>query len=152
MSSATNRAINQWLRDRFPGKASLLAAACVLCLSSSGIVWGQSTFGEFVGTVHDPTGSVVPNCVVKAVNQGTSAARSTLTDAAGDYTLVNMEPGDYEISLSAPGFEVTKFSGMTLMARQTIRQDANLALAKQGQTVNVSVAAEAPINTDVSYI
>ena len=50
------------------------------------IRWGQSTFGEFVGTVHDPTGSVVPNCVVKAVNLGTSAARSTLTDASGDYT------------------------------------------------------------------
>ncbi len=152
MSSAINRAINQWLRDRSLGTVSLRAAACILCLSFALIVRGQSTFGEFVGTVHDPTGSVVPACVVKAVNLGTSATRSTITDASGGYTLVNMEPGDYEISLSAAGFEVTKFSGITLMARQTIRQDANLALARQGQTVNVSVAAEAPINTEVSNI
>jgi Carboxypeptidase regulatory-like domain len=152
MLIAVDCAINKWLRGGFLGTAQLRAAVCILCLNVSGIVWGQSTFGEFVGTVHDPTGSVVPNCVVKAVNLGTSATRTTLTDASGDYTLVNMEPGDYEISLSAPGFEVTKFSGMTLMARQTIRQDANLALAKQGQTVNVSVAAEAPINTEVSNI
>src|SRR5580658_104971 len=143
-------AINRMPRDRFLGIAALRAAACILSLGFS--AWGQSTFGEFVGTVHDPTGSVVPNCVVKAVNLGTSATRTTLTDASGDYTLVNMEPGDYEISISAPGFELTKFSGITLMARQTIRQDANLALAKQGQTVNVSVAAEAPINTEVSNI
>jgi len=128
------------------------AAACVLSLSLVGIAWGQSTFGEFVGTVVDPTGSVIPDCIVKAVNKGTSASRSTLTDGSGGYTLVNMEPGEYEITIQAPGFEPTRFSGLTLTARQTIRQDAHLVLASQGQIVNVNAAAEAPINTEVSSI
>ncbi|MDR3702114.1 MAG: carboxypeptidase regulatory-like domain-containing protein [Candidatus Sulfopaludibacter sp.] len=100
----------------------------------------------------DPSGSLVPNCMVKAVNKGTSATRSTLTGASGDYTLVNMEPGEYEITVQAPGFEITRYSGLTLMARQTIRQDAHLALASQGQTVSVTAATEAPINTEVSSI
>lgn len=145
-------AINQGPRYRSPGKASIRAVVCIFSASLTGIAWGRSTFGEFVGTVHDPTGSVVLSCVVKAVNQGTSAARSTLTDAPGGYTLVNMERGDYEISISAPGFDVTKFSSINLMARQTIRQYAHLTLTKQGQTVNVSAATEAPINAEVPNI
>jgi hypothetical protein len=63
-----------------------------------------------------------------------------------------MEPGEYELTITAPGFEGSKISSITLMARQTIRQDAHLAVAAQGQTVNVNAAAEALINTDVSNI
>lgn len=112
----------------------------------------QSTFGEFVGTVHDPSGGVVAGCMITARNTGTSASRSTVTASTGDYTLLNMEPGEYEITIQAPGFEVQKFSGVTLLARQTVREDAHMALATQTQTVNVSVAAEAPLNTEVSSI
>ena len=112
----------------------------------------QSTFGEFVGTVHDPTGGVIAGCMVTARNSGTSSTRSTVTDATGSYTLPNIEPGDYEITIQAPGFEVAKISGITLTARQTVRQDAHMALAAQTQTVNVTVAAEAPLNTEVSNI
>jgi hypothetical protein len=114
--------------------------------------FGQSTFGEFVGTVRDPSGSVVGAAVVKATNTGTSAVRSSITDANGGYTLVNMEPGDYELSIETPGFQVAKFAGITLTARQTIRQDAILSLTSQAQVVNVSEAAEAPISTEVSNI
>ncbi|HTS24448.1 MAG TPA: TonB-dependent receptor [Bryobacteraceae bacterium] len=124
----------------------------VLVSSLAPTVSGQSTFGEFVGTVHDPAGAVVSSCIVKVRNVGTSASRSTLTDGFGGYTVANLEPGDYEISMMAPGFEPVKFPAITLMARQTVRQDANLSLATQSQSVNVSAAMEAPINTDVSNI
>ena len=97
----------------------------VVLLSSTQLMQGQSTFGELVGTVHDPAGSVVPTCIVKATNKGTSATRSTVTDANGSYTLVNMEPGDYELTMEAPGFQVTRLSGITLTSRQTIRLDGH---------------------------
>ena len=118
----------------------------------TGVTWGQSTFGEFVGTVRDPSGSVLPSAIVKAVNTGTSATRSTVTDASGEYTLVNLEPGDYQLSVEAVGFRAATLPGLTLTARQTIRQDVALALTTQSQVVNVSEAAEAPINTEVSNI
>jgi hypothetical protein len=114
--------------------------------------WGQSTFGGFVGAVRDPSGGIVANSIVKVKNLGTDVTRDTLTDARGDYNVVNLEPGEYEISVEAPGFQPAKVSGITLLARQTIRQNVSLALATQAQTVNVSVAAEAPLNTEVSNI
>jgi hypothetical protein len=139
--------------DYFFRRTKFFGRACI-CLAGLSLLpaFGQSTFGEFVGTIHDPAGSVVANCVVTARNIGTSAVRSTVTDGTGSYTLPNMEPGEYEITVKAPGFEIAKLSGITLMSRQTVRQDAHMALASQSQTVNVSVAAEAPLNTEVSSI
>ena len=63
--------------------------------------FAQSTFGTFVGTVKDPSGSVVAGCIVTATNTGTSAQRTTVTDRQGDYVLVNLEPGIYEITMQA---------------------------------------------------
>jgi hypothetical protein len=126
----------------------IVAFAFVAALSAL----GQSTFGEFTGTVHDPGGAVVPTCVVKATNIGTDAVRSAVTDGTGSYTLVNMEPGEYRITFEAAGFQTTKVSGLTLEARQTIRQDARLSITAQSQAIEVNAAAEAPINTEVSNI
>ena len=133
-------------------KQSKLISIAALALFGAGSCWSQSTFGEFTGTVHDPGGAVIAVCAVKATNVGTSAVRSAVTDSSGNYTLLNMEPGEYELSFTAPGFQVTKFAGLILQARQDIRQDARLSLAAQSQVVNVNEAAEAPINTEVSNI
>jgi hypothetical protein len=126
--------------------------AAIISQFLSGAVWGQTTFGQFVGTVRDPSGAAVVDAIVKAINTGTSATRSTVTDSTGGYTLVNIEPGDYQITVEAPGFQVAKFSGITLTSRQDIRQDATLGLTTQSQVVNVSEAAAAPISTEVSNI
>jgi hypothetical protein len=140
-------------RERKCGRRMNFGVYVLICLAGlCSPLFAQSTFGEFVGTVHDPTGGVIAGGMITVRNIGTSVTRSTVTDATGGYTLPNMEPGEYEITVQAPGFEVAIFSGITLMARQTIRQDAHMALAAQTQTVNVSVAAEAPLNTEVSSI
>jgi hypothetical protein len=112
----------------------------------------QSTFGSFVGTVRDPSGASVENCKITLTNKGTAALRTTVTDSSGSYVLVNVDAGMYEIAMEAPGFQRAVFTSIELTARQTVRIDGNLTLATQADTVNVSVAAEAPINTEVSNI
>jgi hypothetical protein len=117
-----------------------------------GLGWAQSTFGSYVGTVKDPTGGVVAGCKITLKNTGTALERTATTDQGGSYVLVNIEPGNYEITMEAPGFQQARFTELVLTARQTVRIDGNLALATQASAVNVSVAAEAPINTEVSNI
>ncbi len=114
--------------------------------------WAQSTFGSYVGTVKDPTGSVVAGCKITLKNTGTALERTATTDATGNYVLVNIEPGNYEITMEAAGFQKAQFTQLVLTARQTVRIDGNLKLATQTEAVNVSIAAEAPINTEVSNI
>ncbi|MBV8733036.1 MAG: carboxypeptidase regulatory-like domain-containing protein, partial [Acidobacteriia bacterium] len=112
----------------------------------------QSTFGEFVGTVKDASGAVIAGCMVTVKNLETAAARSVVTNASGSYTVVNLEPGNYEINMEAPGFQKVTRANLQLESRQVMRVDGELGLASQTQQVEVSVQAEAPINTEVSNI
>jgi hypothetical protein len=129
----------------------VVAIALVMQLFT-GISSAQSTFGEFVGTVKDPSGAVVTSCTVTVKNLGTSVTRTTTTDSSGSYTVVNLEPGDYEITMEAAGFQKVTHRNLQLLSRQTVRIDGSMALASQAQTVEVAVQAEAPINTEVSNI
>jgi len=112
----------------------------------------QSTFGSFTGTVRDPSGAAVASCMITVINKGTAARRSTLTDDKGSYVVVNVEPGTYELSMEAPGFQKAAFTNVEVQARETVRLDGNLTLAAQTSTVSVTSAAEAVITTDVSSI
>jgi hypothetical protein len=90
--------------------------------------------------------------MVTAVNSETTARRSTLTTAAGEYTLVNLEPGTYEIVVEAPGFARAVFSKLALESRQTMRVNAALAVSSQKETVNVMDAGDTVVTTDTSAI
>jgi hypothetical protein len=129
-----------------------MVGAATMAVLSINSALAQSTFGTFVGTVKDPTGSVVAECAVSLTNNGTSARRSTVTDKEGNYVLVNLEPGIYEITMQAPGFQPLTFKNLELLSRQTVRTDGALSVAGQVQSVNVNAEAEAPITTEVSNI
>jgi hypothetical protein len=129
---------------------ALIAAATALFAGSP--AFSQSTFGTFTGTVHDPSGSVVADCIVTVTSNDTSARRSSLTDKEGNYVLVNIEPGSYNLVMQAPGFQPLTFKDLVLLSRQTVRTDGSLSVAGQTQTVSVNEASEAVITTEVSSI
>jgi hypothetical protein len=129
------------------GLSGLIAAA----LGLPGIVDGQSTFASLVGTVRDATGGVLGNCAITVENTGTSVKRSTITDASGNYSLPNLEPGDYTIKMEAGGFQISNYR-IELTARQTVRVDGQLTLASQAQSVSVVAEAASIIETEVSNI
>ena len=83
----------------------LLAGTIACVLFGANPTMAQSTFASVVGTVYDASGAVVTKCAVVIQNTGTSARRETSTDAAGDYSIPNLEPGVYQITLNAPGFQ-----------------------------------------------
>src|ERR1700730_12897000 len=68
----------------------------------------QSTFGTLVGTVLDPSGAIVSNCIVTVENKGTSARRSAITGQNGTYSMTNLEPSLYSVQVAARGFIVAR--------------------------------------------
>jgi hypothetical protein len=133
---------------------SVVVFAAVIAITQLFTVTGlaQSTFGEFVGTVKDPSSAVIAGATITVKNLGTSATRTAITDETGSYTVVNLEPGDYEITMEQPGFQKVTRTNLQLLARQTVRVDGVMPLSSQAQTVEVNIQAEAPINTEVSSI
>jgi hypothetical protein len=127
----------------------LATAIAFFCFGSVAIA--QSTFGSFVGTVRDPSGAVVANASVQVTNKGTSAQRSATTDPSGSYSVVNLEPGTYEIVVEASGFQRTTYDNVGLTARETVRVDGTLSLTRQTETVSVNSVTET-ITTEVSNL
>jgi hypothetical protein len=137
------------LEIRTPISLAVLALICCTCPFPA---IAQSTLGSVVGSVRDPSGAAVAACKVTLQNKGTSAQRATLTDQAGSYVISNMEPGTYDLTLEAPGFQRATYTDIELLSRQTVRIDGNLVVATQAQSVSVNAASEPVINTDVSNI
>ena len=125
-----------------------LTVACLLAFSESS--YGQSTFGTVLGTVKDPSGSVVPGIKVSLLNTGTNADRSTLSKSDGSYEFVNVEIGNYKLQTEATGFQSAQFKPFDVMSRDTKRIDIDLQVSSQATTVNVE--AIAMVQTDASNI
>ena len=124
------------------------AIACVLiCCQPS---YGQSTFGTVLGTVRDPSGSLVPIAKVDLINTGTSAIRSVLSSPDGSYQFVNVEVGIYKLRVEATGFQITDYKPFDLEARATVRIDVDMRVASQVTTVDVQ--AVEIVQTDASNV
>ena len=76
----------------------------LLFLSLSIALYAQSGSGLISGTVTDPSRAIVAKASVLALEIHTSSARSTITNEHGFYSFSELQPGDYDLSVEAPGF------------------------------------------------
>jgi len=73
---------------------------------------GQVAGGAIVGTVHDPSSALVLGAKVIARDQATGVVHQTETNADGLFTLPNLPPASYNVSISAPGFADSEANGV----------------------------------------
>ncbi len=131
-----------------------LVLACLLLLSFflPPPAAAQSTFGSIVGTVKDSSGALIPGASVTLTNTGTAASKIATTNDHGDYSFLNLNPGKYQVSIKAGGFQQTDFSDLDLQSRETKRVDASLTLGSASETVMVQGSAAGVITTEVSNL
>jgi hypothetical protein len=111
-----------------------MAGFAVLCLVTSAAAFAQSTYGTINGSVTDPSSAAVHGATVEATNQQTQVKHSLVTNAEGRYRFVNLDPGVYAVSASAPGFSVTERKDVVLQAREELPIDLQLAVASAAAT------------------
>jgi hypothetical protein len=129
-----------------------VVAALLFAIASSIALWAQNTEATVLGTVKDPSGSVVAGAAVQLSNQGTGANRSATTDSNGDYRFSGVEIGSYVLRIDATGFQKEEFSQFDLLARETRRLDVALKVASQAQSVEVQATNVPDVQTDTSNI
>ena len=104
------------------------------------------------GVVTDGSGAAVAAATVMAKNLETAAVRTTATDAAGRYRLLELAVGAYEVTVGKDGFQTTVRSGIHLVVGQQANLDFSLQVG--AVTEQVTVTAEfSPVNattTDIS--
>ncbi|HWF13257.1 MAG TPA: carboxypeptidase-like regulatory domain-containing protein [Candidatus Acidoferrales bacterium] len=64
----------------------------------------QEANASLSGAITAATGASVANAKVAVKNLSTGESRETQTDSNGHYTIPNLPPGDYEISVTAPEY------------------------------------------------
>jgi Carboxypeptidase regulatory-like domain len=123
-------------------------AVLLVILWSAPWSMGQSTFGEILGVLKDPSQGAVPGAQAVLTNVEERAEYSASTDADGGFHFVNLKPGHYHLQIKAAGFSDYRISSFQLDARQSLRLDVALKIATNAQTVEVSGDSGPLINTE----
>src|SRR6476620_10435909 len=104
---------------------------------------GQIQTGRIVGTVYDPNKAVVPKASVTVVNKNTNVTAKVSTNETGRYVVPSLNPGGYDVSVTAPGFRTSVQAGVEMDGGKDLLLDVDLVL---GETTSfVEVTATAPL-------
>jgi Carboxypeptidase regulatory-like domain/TonB-dependent Receptor Plug Domain len=131
---------------------SFLQKRRVLCLLSFAVLGmilfaaemrAQVAGATLSGTINDPSGAVVPNAQVAARNTATGVTRAATTDSAGFYSLPNLLPGNYEVTVTATGFSTAVQSNIELAVGAQQQLNVAMKIGETTQKVQVTEAAPA---------
>src|ERR1700710_1256885 len=105
-----------------------ICVIALICLSlpflAAPVLAQDIVTAQLRGTVHDPSGAVISEALITVTDSSRGIARSTTSDAEGNYQLLFLPPGRYSATVSSKGF--TKFISSNI--ELTIGQQANLAI------------------------
>ncbi|MGC2299645.1 MAG: TonB-dependent receptor, partial [Acidobacteriaceae bacterium] len=99
--------------------------------------------GAIQGTVTDPSGAVVSNANVSAVNAATSVVTQRSTNRDGLYVISPLIPGNYTVTVAAPGFREFRQTNLVVTAMNTAT--LNVALSVGASTQQVTVTSAPPV-------
>ncbi|MGB8261670.1 MAG: TonB-dependent receptor [Terracidiphilus sp.] len=132
---------------RLQGAVLLFAVALALGFSlTSAFVrtaYSQETTGGLQGTVKDPTGALVPRAEVVVTGSALIGSKEVVTDASGYYRFSNLPPGNYTLTVKAPGFEALKRQGVILEVGHL--PTVNLTLKVGSVNTVVEVNTQGPV-------
>ena len=120
-----------------------------VALLSSGALFGQLETTEVLGTIHDPTGSPIPNATVTLESQDTGIKVRTTTGGSGDYDFFNVKTGRYTVWAEASGFSKAQATDIVVAVGSRQRVDVTMNVGVVTESVTVTGAASA-LETDSS--
>jgi hypothetical protein len=121
----------------------------VLAALATGLVLGQGSTGDIVGTVKDASGAVLPGTAITIKHLETGLTRAAQSDGSGNFTVPSLPVGEYEVTAEKMGFRREVRRGISL----AVAQDAQVNLILQVGSIDqqVTVTEEAPlVNTTLA--
>jgi hypothetical protein len=103
-----------------------------------GVASARAQNARVSGQVTDQQGGLIPEATVKVVNQQTLVTREIKTDASGNYTVSFLPAGNYQVTITSPGFSTTISPVIALSAGQAFAFDVKLAIGGEKTEVTVN--------------
>ena len=133
-------------------RAGKQAAQCLALLVLSVLLVpnakAQVLYGSLVGNVTDPNGAAITGAKIEITNRATGAVSTTSTDDRGAYSINDLQAGVYKVSVSGATFKTTIKEDVRIEANKTYRFDAQLEIGGVEETVLVTTAQDATLQTD----
>src|SRR5215831_2027445 len=101
----------------------------------------QTPTAVVTGTVLDTTGGAIPDATVTVVSQATNVRSQKQTAADGTFTILNLLPGNYVLTVEKDGFKKAALPEFKLDVNQTLTQTITLAVGSSTETVTVNAEA-----------
>ena len=128
---------------------SLLLASLFLALwlFSPTVKAQNATTGTVIGIVTDPSGAAVVDAVVALRSKATNNQSTQKTSGSGQYTFVNVAPGEYQITVKKDGFRTADVSSLTVDVAKSYNLDVRLELGAASESVTVTTEARVELQT-----
>lgn len=117
------------------------AALALAVLAAALPLHGQVGNSAISGFVYDKTQSVIGDAVVTLADPSTGLKREVKSDERGYYKFVALPPGNYNLEVTKPGFQVFAAKGVTLLVSQDLPEDVTLEVGTANQQVTVNAVA-----------
>src|SRR5215468_6445886 len=94
------------------------------------------------GVVKDPTGAVLPGVTVEAASPALiEKTKSTTTNEAGQYRLVDLRPGTYTVTFAITGFSTVRRTDIVLESNFTAPINVEMKIGQVAENVTVTGAS-----------
>ena len=114
---------------------------------SPGLAFAQTETGQILGKVTDPSGALVPNASIAVKSIDTGREVTVTSNEEGNYTVTNLQPGLYEVTVQSQGFAPATQRVQITVGSKTSVETALAVTAMTGETINVVAGAGIEVNT-----
>lgn len=117
---------------------SLMAIVAVLCLTL-GVQQAEADnlYARIQGVVTDPAGAALVGTKLTATNTGTNISYATESKSDGNYVILNLPVGTYNVTATTAGFRTFTAAGITLVLDQVYALNIRMELGKISEQVTV---------------
>jgi hypothetical protein len=131
------------LLSKIPVRLHLLLA--FLLVAGFQMAWAAPAKAQVAGAtlsglVTDDQGGPVANATISVKNAGTGVAREVTSNSDGIYSAPNLLPGEYEVTVTATGFQTLTEKGITLTVGGQQSLNLVMKVGALSQTVEVNAA------------
>jgi len=121
--------------------ASVQLSLALIFLLVSVPLHAQVVGATLSGSVTDPSGAAIPGAQVSIKNTATGVNQNVTTDSSGFYSVPNLLPGNYDVTVSAKGFRTAVNSKIPLAVGSQQVLNVTMQVGQITQTVQVTAGA-----------
>jgi len=116
--------------------------AAIACVAVFMTAREASAQASIAGVVRDGSGAVLPGVTVEASSPALiEKARSVVSDSSGQYRIVDLSPGTYQVTFTLAGFKVVRRADVVLQGNFTAPINVDLQVGSLEESVIVTGAS-----------